>query len=395
MVDVFEKRENIYTILSNEKNGLLLGKDIYLPEDKRGNVNTLVVAGSGAGKSAAFIIPNILNMLGSYVITDPWGGEVYEKTHKYLEDNGYIVKTVNYNKSKDNYNYNPLNHIKDESDIDILTDILVGNEEDDEFWNESCKCLMKTILYYVMEKEEKKDLLTCFKLMSLEKDKLFEKLDNFSDNSKLSKYYSILKTFPEKTYSSVVSTAIMKLAFVINAIPEDRNYEEKFDFQDLRNNKMAIFLICKENSKEDKKIINIFISQLLSQLKLSDIGKEKIYFLLNEVSMFGKIYELPRNIGIARARNLSISLLTNNLGMLRKIYGDDFYNIINTIDTQLLLGTMLKSDIDYFSDITGLDNEFIKNDLGRDQVLIYEKGLKPILTEKQFFFNQEEWKDII
>lgn len=394
MEDIFEKRENIYTILSNEKNGLLLGKDIYLPEDKRGNVNTLVVAGSGAGKSAAFTIPNILNMLGSYVITDPWG-EVYEKTHKYLEDNGYIVKTVNYDKSKDNYNYNPLNHIKDESDIDILTDILVGNEEDDEFWNESCKCLMKTILYYVMEKEEKKDLLTCFKLMSLEKDKLFENLDNFSDNSKLSKYYSILKTFPEKTYSSVVSTAIMKLAFVINAIPEDRIYEEKFDFQDLRNNKMAIFLICKENSKEDKKIINIFISQLLSQLKLSDASKERIYFILDEVSMFGKIYELPRNIEIARARKISISLSTNNLGMLYKIYGDNFYNIINTIDTQLLLGTMLKSDIDYFSDITGLDNEFIKNDLGRDQILIYEKGLKPILAEKQYFFNQEEWKDII
>ena len=391
MEEVLEKKENIYTILSKEKNGLLLGKDIYLPEDKRGNVNVLVVAGSGAGKSASYTIPNILNMLGSYIITDPWG-EVYEKTHKYLEDNGYIVKTVNYENSKDNYKYNPLNHIKDERDIDILTDILMGNEEDDEFWNESCKCFIKTILYYVMEKEEKKDLLTCFKLMSLEKDKFFEKLDKLSENSKLAKYYSILKTYPEKTYSSVVSTAIMKLAFVINAIPEDRNYEEKFDFTDLRNNKMAIFLICEENCKEDKKIINIFISQLLSQLKMFDSSKEHIYFILDEVNMFGKIYQLPRNIEIARARKISITLSTNNLGNLHKIYGDDFYNIINTIDTQLLLGTMLKSDIDYFSDITGLDNEFIKNDLGREQLLIYEKGLKPIIAEKQYYFNEENWK---
>ena len=268
----------------------------------------------------------------------------------------------------------------------------MGTEDDDEFWNESCKCLMKTILYYVMEKEEKKDLLTCFLLMSLEKDKLFEKLDKLSENSKLAKYYSILKTYPEKTYSSVVSTAIMKLAFVINAIPEDRNYEEKFDFTNLRNNKIAIFLICEENCKEDKKIINIFISQLLSQLKMSDSIKERIYFILDDVNIFVKIYELPRNIEIARARKISISLSTNNLEKLHKIYGDDFYNIINTIDTQLLLGTMLKSDIDYFSDITGLDNEFIKNDLGREQLLIYEKGLKPIIAEKQYFFNEEIWK---
>lgn len=354
-----------------------------------------MVAGSGAGKTAAFTIPNVLNMLGSYIIIDPWG-EVYEKTHKYLEDNGYIVRTINYDKSKDNYKYNPLNHIKDERDIDILTDILIGNEENDEFWNESCKCLIKTILYYVMEKEEKKDLLTCFKLMSLSKDALFEKLDSYSQNPKLSKYYSILKTYPEKTYSSVVSTAIMKLAFVINAISEDRDFVEKFDFTDLRNNKMAIFLICEENCKENKKIINIFISQVLSQFKIYDsFNKEPVYFLLDEVDMFGKIYELPRNIEIARPRKISISLLTNNLEKLHKIYGDDFYNIMNTIDTQLLLGTMLKSDIDYFSDITGLDNEFIKNDLGREQLLIYEKGLKPIIAKKQYFFNEEKWEEVL
>lgn len=393
MEEFFEKKENIYTILSKEKNGLLLGKDFYLPEDKRGNINTLVVAGSGAGKSSAFIIPNILNMLGSYVITDPWG-EVYEKTHKYLEDNGYIVKTVNYAKNKDDYKYNPLNHIKDEKDIDILADILIQND-DDEFWNESCKCLMKTILYYVMQKEEKKDLLTCFKLISLKKDELFEKLDNFPENSKLSKYYSILKTYPEKTYASVVSTAVMKLAFVINKIEEDRNYDEKFDFTDLRKNKIAIFLTCEENSKEDKKMINIFISQLLSQLKIYDDSEKNIYFILDEVNIFGKIYELPRNIQTARARRISINLLTNNLENLKKVYGDDFYSIINTIDTQLLLGTMLKSDIDYFSDITGLDNEFIKNDLGRDKVLIYESGLKPIIAEKQYFYDNEEWRSIL
>lgn len=390
MEEFFEKKENIYTILSKEKNGLFLGKDFYLPEDKRGNINTLVVAGSGAGKSSAFIIPNILNMLGSYVITDPWG-EVYEKTHKYLEYNGYIVKTVNYAKNKDDYKYNPLNHIKDENDIDILADILIQND-DDEFWNESCKCLMKTILYYVMQKEEKKDLLTCFKLISLEKHKLFEKLDNIPENSKLSKYYSILKTYPEKTYASVVSTAIMKLAFVINKIEEDRNYDEKFDFTDLRKNKIAIFLTCEENCKEDKKMINIFISQLLSQLKIYDDSEKNIYFILDEVNIFGKIYELPRNIQTARARRISINLLTNNLENLKKVYGDDFYSIINTIDTQLLLGTMLKSDIDYFSDITGLDNEFIKNDLGRDKVLIYESGLKPIIAEKQYFYDNEEWR---
>ena len=393
MENVFENKEKMYSILSKEKCGLVLGKDIYLPSDKRGNNNVLVVAGSGAGKSAAYTVPNILNMLGSYIVTDPWG-EIYEKTHNYLENNGYMIKTINYDESKDNYKYNPLNHVEDDFDIDTLTDILVGNDDEDEFWNESCKCLMKAILYYVIEKEEKKDLLTCFKLMSLSKDELFKKLDEMPKDSKISKYYSILKTFPEKTYSSVVSTTIMKLAFVINSIPENRDYSEKFDFNEISKRKIAIFLICKENRKEDKKYINIFISQLLSKLKIDDDRSEKIYFLLDEVDKFGNIYELPRNIEIARARKISISMMTGNLSKLEKIYKDDFGLMINNIDTQLLLGTKLKLDIDYFSDLLGLDNEFIRDDLGNDKLLVYEKGLKPIIADKSYFFEVDEWRNI-
>ena len=37
------------------------------------------------------VIPNILRRLGSYVVTDP-KGELYDKTHEFMEENGYIVK---------------------------------------------------------------------------------------------------------------------------------------------------------------------------------------------------------------------------------------------------------------------------------------------------------------
>ena len=394
MEGIFEKKKKIYQILSSEKNGLLLGKDIYLPADKRGNINTMIVAGSGAGKSASFVVPNVLEKLGSYVITDFWG-EIYERTHEYLEKNGYIVKTINYNDTPNNYAYNPLNHIKSDLDIEILADILIGDEQTDEFWDGSSRCFMRAILYYVMAKEEKKDLLSCFKLMSLNREQLAEKLEEFDENSVIGKNYAILKTFPPKTYQSVVSTAIMKLSFVINTIPEDRDYSDTFDFSEIANQKMAIFLTCREGRKDDRKLLNIFLSQLLSQLTIENVGQETIYFLLDAIDEWGKIYELPRNIEVARARKLSFSLLTNNLNKLSKIYGDDFYTIIGNIDTQMLLGTVLKSDIDYFADLLGLDNEFIKNDLGNDQLLIYEKGLKPILAEKDYWFKRDEWKGVL
>lgn len=74
-----------YKVLSKHK-GILLAQDHYLPIDKRGNINVLVVGGSGSGKSASYSIPNAYQMLGSYVFTDP-KGELYDKTAGYLKQN--------------------------------------------------------------------------------------------------------------------------------------------------------------------------------------------------------------------------------------------------------------------------------------------------------------------
>ena len=59
-----------YQILNNKK-GIVLAENNYLPVDKRGNVNVLVVGGSGSGKSASYSIPNAYQLLGSYVFKDP------------------------------------------------------------------------------------------------------------------------------------------------------------------------------------------------------------------------------------------------------------------------------------------------------------------------------------
>ena len=82
-----------YKILSN-KEGIILAEKNYLPVDKRGNVNVLVVGGSGSGKSASYSIPNAYQLLGSYVFTDP-KGELYDKTAGYLKQNGYKIKVLN------------------------------------------------------------------------------------------------------------------------------------------------------------------------------------------------------------------------------------------------------------------------------------------------------------
>lgn len=400
MEEMFENKETMYNIFTKDGRGLTLGKDIILPEDKRGNVNTLIVGGSGAGKSAAYTVTNTLKMLGSYIIVDSLG-EIYDKTHKFLKNNGYKIKVLNYenrdiaNKvdEDDKYQYNPLSHIKSDVDIENLANILIGDEED-EFWNDASKSLMKAIIYYVIENEEKKDLLTCFKLLGLPKENLFANFDVFEENTKAYKYYTILKTFPEKTYQSIVSTAILKLSFVINGIKEERTDDDKFDFEELKDGKTAVFLMQNGNRNEDTKFNNIFISQFLSTYTIGNISQEHIYMILDEIGRLGKIYDFARNVELARCRKISISLMTNNMENIKDIYGKGYYNILNSIDTQMLLGTNIKSDIMYFSELLGIDSDFIKDELKNDELLIYEKGLKPVLARKDYFFDNEKWNNI-
>ena len=118
-----------YTILNNKK-GIVLAEDNYLPVDKRGNVNVLVVGGSGSGKSASYSIPNAYQLLGSYVFTDP-KGELYDRTAGYLKQHGYEIKVLNLVKPQYSDGYNPLKHISSEIDVDVIANTIVKGQKTD------------------------------------------------------------------------------------------------------------------------------------------------------------------------------------------------------------------------------------------------------------------------
>ena len=80
--------------------------------------------GSGSAKSAAYIKPNILQMLGSYVITDP-KGELYRETSGFLKANGYKIKTLNLVNPEFSDRYNPLAHVKDHTDVDDIAATII------------------------------------------------------------------------------------------------------------------------------------------------------------------------------------------------------------------------------------------------------------------------------
>ena len=65
-----------------------------------------MIGGSGAGKTLRKIKADILQMLGSYVITDP-KGELYRDCAKVLKKNGYKIRVLNLVNVNFSNSYNP------------------------------------------------------------------------------------------------------------------------------------------------------------------------------------------------------------------------------------------------------------------------------------------------
>ena len=86
----------------------------------RRNLNTLVVGGSGAGKTLFYAKPNLLQASNnSYIILDP-KGEILRNTGYLLEKEGFDIKVLDLVNMNLSNGYNPFVYLKTDNDVQKL-----------------------------------------------------------------------------------------------------------------------------------------------------------------------------------------------------------------------------------------------------------------------------------
>ncbi len=81
----------------NADNNIILTDDVQLSLNTAQtgkNLNVCVIGGAGTGKTRNYVLPNILQANTSFVITDR-SGYLLNKTRKFLEEQGYVIKVLN------------------------------------------------------------------------------------------------------------------------------------------------------------------------------------------------------------------------------------------------------------------------------------------------------------
>lgn len=427
-----------YKILSKNK-GIILAEDNYLPVDKIGNVNVLVVGGSGSGKSASYSIPNAYQMLGSYVFTDP-KGELYDKTAGYLKANGYDIKVLNLVNPENSDGYNPLMHIQSEIDVDVIANTIIkGQDSDgkgsDPFWDNNAEMLLKSLIYYLLEKRPKEEinLTSCAEMVraaaSSNGTNLLRELMSelpLSHPARTNFQSVEVVAGSEKTYSSILSTLQSKLGKFDSQEIANVTSTNTINFEDIANHKTAVYVISSDTHTAYNFLLTIFFAQMIQQLyNYADMngGRLKVptYFILDEFANIGQIPDFDKKISTSRSRGISFSVILQNLDQLEAVYEKSYETIMGNCDTHVFLGSNSFKTVEYFSKqlgettiardtkSTNRDKNFSKQGYSTsDQIMgralmtpdelrrmdnglciIFEKGLKPIKANKYYYFTKQ------
>ena len=430
----------------NKSEGFILSKNHYLgtdPKKVKVNKNILVFGGSGSGKSAAYVKPNILQKLGSYVITDP-KGELYRETSGYLKANGYEVRVLNLVDTEYSNRYNPLAHIRDYSDVDIIAHTIVaggegdgGGKSADPFWDNTAKMLLKACIYYVISvlPEEERNLSSCLNIVRAggSDESIFDRLfvGELKPDHPGRKEYEGIRVGADKTKQSIAISLVSKLSHFDSPNMQRLTTTNDIDFEQLGEKKMALYVISPDSHSTYNYILTIFYGQLLQRLyaladRCGGALHQPVYLLLDEFANIGKIPDFNQKLSTSRSRLISMSIIVQSIDQLIDLYKDLHENIIANCDTQLFLGSQSIKTCEYFSKSLGQTTLTFQNksknrdekdtktqgysyseqrqgrelmtidELKRmpyDDEIILIRGLKPIYTQKAWYYKHHPERD--
>ena len=323
------------------------------------NKNVLVVGGSGSGKTRFFLIPNLLQMHSSYVVTDP-KGDVVINTGKTLLRHGYKVKifnTINFSKSQ---HYNPFAYIRSDNDILKLVNTLIANTKGDgkagdEFWQKAETLLYCALIGYIHYEapEEEQNFNTLLEFLNAsdvrEDDEDYENPVDMMMNElgkKNPKHFAVrqykkYKLAAGKTAKSILVSCGARLApFDLDQVREITMYDE-LELDTLGDRKTALFLVMSDTDPTFNFLISMIYSQLFNLLcdKAYNVYKGRlpvhVRCLIDETANIGQIPNLEKLVATIRSREISACLFLQAKSQLKAIYKDNADTIIGNMIVSL------------------------------------------------------------
>lgn len=342
------------------------------------NKNILVIGGSGTGKTRFFVKPNLMQMYGSYIVTDPKGSLIEETGHMFNK-NKYDIKVLNLKDLRISMKYNPFFYIKTELDILSFVNALMentkgeGEKSGEDFWVNAERMYFQALIGYMMEVKDpdEQNINTLLDLINMggidsdgnvkeELEELFTDLEAIKgeDSFAIRQYKKFKQGAGDTLRSILISVSARTSVFDIAEI-RDLLSEDELNLYTIAKRPTVFFIIIKDTDFTLQFIASILYTQLMDILvnqadSLPNSRFEKpVQFILDEFANTGKIPNFEKLIATIRSRNISAIPILQSKGQLEGMYQKKSEILVDNCDSYLFLGSKGKSTLKDLSEELG------------------------------------------
>ena len=350
----------------------------YDSRKHRRNLLSLVVGGSGAGKTRFYAKPNLLQANTSFVVLDP-KGELTRDTANILEELGYEIRVLDLINMDRSYCYNPFAYLKTDNDVQKLVTNLFkattpkGSQSQDPFWDTAASMLLLSLIFYLRYEapEDEQNFPMVMEMLRAGEvhedddyyqsplDILFFKLERRNPNHIAVKYYKDYHSGSAKTLKSIQITLAARLEkFNLEAVAKLTATDE-LDFTSLGERKVALFAIIPDNDTSFNFLISMLYTQLFQQLFwLADTVYQgslpvHVHLLMDEFANVSLPDDFDKILSVMRSREVSVSIILQNMAQLKALFEKQWESIAGNCDEFLYLGGNEKSTHQYVSELLG------------------------------------------
>ena len=350
----------------------------------RRSLNTVVVGGSGAGKTRFYAKPNLCQAANaashgtSYVVLDP-KGEMLRDTGYLLAQRGYDVRVLDLLNMEKSHCYNPFVYLRDDNDVQRLVTNLFksttpkGSQSNDPFWDTAASMLLLALVFYlkyeappdeqnfsmVMEMLRAADVREDIDEYASPLDELFERLEMRNPEHIALKYYRSYHSGSGKTLKSIQITLISRLEkFNLESLASITQNDE-LELWSIGEKKTAVFAIIPDNDSSFSFLVGMLYTQLFQQLYYqADVihgGRlpVHVHFLMDEFANVALPDEFDKLLSTMRSREISVSIIIQNLAQLKALFEKQWESIVGNCDEFLYLGGNEQSTHEYVSKLLG------------------------------------------
>ncbi len=370
------------------------------------NNNILILGGSGAGKTYRWVKPNLYQLNGSFICTDP-KGEIARSCAPTLEKNGYQIKVLNLLSAEGMMGsicYNPFVYIKTETDITKLISNLITNttpkdaQKGDPFWENAERMLLQAIFFYIWMEEPKERQNFCTVMEFLAKaefkedpktgakldselDFIFAKLERrekarmeretqtkgFAEpmHIAVTTYNSVMRGAGDTVRSIIISTNA-RLARLRSKEIQHVLSKDEINISEIGcgigmdgTTKTALFCVIPDNDATYNFIVGMLYTQIFQELYYQADFKYDGELPIHVTFMFDEFANvaLPDDycslLSTMRSRNISSVIIIQNMAQIKALFKDTWETIPGNCDTLVYLGGNEQSTHKYISEMLG------------------------------------------